>query len=93
MLIVVKSSPDTPEGKRGIKLATVMTANVALIQNGVYFTQKDRLNGFRGIIYALEDDIRLRGLRDEEIGKDIKKIDYDGLVELMIKEDKVIGTF
>ncbi|NWF52965.1 MAG: sulfurtransferase complex subunit TusB [Nitrospirae bacterium] len=93
MLIIVKSSPETPEGKRGIKLAIDMTANVVLIQNGVYFALKNKLNGFMGIIYVLEDDIILRGLRDEEIEKNIKKLDYDGLVELMIKENKVIGTF
>jgi sulfur relay protein TusB/DsrH len=93
MLIIIKSSPDTPEGKRGIKLATDMPANVALIQNAVYFAQGNGDNSFNGIIYVLEDDIRLRGLRDEELRKDMKKLDYDGLVELMIEEDKVIGIF
>jgi len=37
MLVIVKSTPDTPEGKRGIKLAIDITANVVLIQNAVYF--------------------------------------------------------
>jgi sulfur relay protein TusB/DsrH len=93
MLIIIKSFPDTPEGKRGIKLAIDMAANVVLIQNAVYFAQGDRHDSFNGIIYALEDDIRLRGLRDEELRKDMKKLDYDGLVELMIEEDKLIGIF
>jgi len=93
MLVIIKSSPDTSEGKRGIKLAMDMSANIVLIQNAVYFAQKDSLDGFSGIIYALEDDIRLRGLRDEELRKDMKKLDYDGLVELMIEEDKLIGIF
>jgi len=93
MLIIIKSSPDTPEGKRGIKLATDMAANVVLIQNAVYFAQVDRHDSFIGIIYALEDDIKLRGLRDEELRKDMKKLDYDGLVELMSEQDKVIGIF
>jgi sulfur relay protein TusB/DsrH len=93
MLVIIKSSPDTPEGKSGIKLAIDMVANIVLIQNAVYFAQKDRLDSFSGIRYALEDDIRLRGLRDEELRKDIKKLDYDGLIELMIEEDKMIGIF
>jgi len=93
MLVIVKNAPDTPEGRRGIKLAIDMSSNIVLIQNAVYFAQKDRLDGFSSIIYALEDDIRLRGLRDEELKKGIKKLDYDGLIELMIEEDKVIGIF
>jgi sulfur relay protein TusB/DsrH len=93
MLVIIKSSPDTPEAKRGIKLAMDMAANIVLIQNAVYFAQKNRHDSFTGIIYALEDDVRLRGLRDEELRKDMKKLDYDGLVELMIEEDKIIGIF
>lgn len=93
MLIIIKSSPDTPEGKKGIKLAMGMAANVFLIQNAVYFALSDKNNSFNGIIYALEDDLKLRGLKDEELRKDIKKLDYDGFVELMAKEDKVIGIF
>jgi len=93
MLIMVKSAPDTPEGKRGIKMAGNMAANVVLMQNAVYFAIKNKLEGFSGIVFALEDDLRLRGLKDEELSKDLKKLDYDGLVELMIEEDKVIGIF
>jgi sulfur relay protein TusB/DsrH len=68
-------------------------ANIVLIQNAAYFAEKDRLDGLSAIIYVLEDDIRLRGLRDNEINKGIKKLDYDRLIELMIEEDKVIGIF
>jgi sulfur relay protein TusB/DsrH len=93
MLVIVKSAPGTPEGGRGIKLAIDMAANVVLIQNAVCFAQKDKLDGFPGIIYALEDDIRLRGLRDEELKKGIKKLDYDGLIDLMVEDDKIIGIF
>jgi len=93
MLVIVKSAPSTPEGKRGITMAKDMAANIVLTQNAVYFAQEDRLDSFSGIIYALEDGIRLRGLRDDEFNKGVKKLDYDGLIKLMIEEDKVIGIF
>ncbi len=93
MLVIVKSAPDTPEGKRGIKLARDMAADICLIQNAVYFAQKERLEGFCGTVYLLGQDRNLRGISDGSIEKDIKAIDYDTLVDLMIKEDNVIGMF
>ncbi len=93
MLVIVKSAPDTMDGKRGIKLARDMAADVVFLQNGVYFAQKERLEGFCGAAYVLDDDVRLRGLRGDEIEKDIKRLDYDGLVDLMAGEDKVVGMF
>lgn len=93
MLVIVKSAPDTPEGKRGIKLAMDMAANLVLLQNGVYFALKERLEGFYRTAYILDEDIKLRGLKDKELGKGIKKIDYDDLVDLMAEEDKVVGIF
>jgi len=93
MLIIIKSAPDTPEGKRGVKIARDMAADICLIQNAVYFAGKDRLEGFCGTVYLLNHDKNLRGISDESIEKDIKTIDYDTLVDLMIKEDNVIGAF
>lgn len=93
MLVIVKNGPDTMDGKRGIKLARDMAADVVFLQNGVYFAQKERLEGFCGAAYVLDDDVRLRGLRGDEIEKDIKRLDYDGLVDLMAGEDKVVGMF
>lgn len=93
MLVIVKSSPDTSDGRRGIKLARDMAADLVLIQNGVYFAQKERLEGFCGTAYVLGEDSRLRGLKDEDIEKGVKKLDYDGLVDLMAEEDKVMGMF
>lgn len=91
MLVIIKSAPDTPEGKRGVRLARDMAADICLIQNAVYFALKERLEGFCGMAYILDEDARLRGLRAEDMDKGIKEIDYDGLVDLMVKEDKVIG--
>jgi sulfur relay protein TusB/DsrH len=93
MLVIVKSLPDTADGKRAVKLARDMAADICLIQNAVYFAQRERLEGFCGTVYLLDEDRRLRGLGEEVIEKDIKKIDYDSLVELMVKEDNIIGVF
>jgi sulfur relay protein TusB/DsrH len=93
MLVIVKSAPDTTDGKRGVKLARDMAADVVLLQNGVYFAQKERLEGFCGTAYVLDDDVRLRGLKNDEIEKDIRRLDYGSLVDLMAREDKVDGMF
>ncbi len=93
MLLIIKSAPDTAEGKRAIKLANNMSANICLMQSAVYFSQRERLKGFSGTVYVIDEDRKLRGLKDEEIAPEIKKIDYDGLVELMAEKKKVIGIF
>lgn len=93
MLTIIKSSPDTPEGKRGFKLARDMASDMVLLQNGVYFAQRERFEGFCGKVYVLEEDMRLRGLTESEILKDAVKIDYDRLVDLMVEEDRVVGMF
>ncbi len=93
MLVIIKSSPDTPEGRRGFRLARDMAGDMVLLQNGVYFAQKERFEGFCGKVYILEEDMKLRGLKDNEILKDAQRIDYDSLIDLMAEDDKVIGMF
>lgn len=93
MLVIIRSAPDTVEGKRGVKTARSLSADVVLLQNAVYFAQKDRLDGFRGTAYVLEEDCRLRGLADTDIVGGIKQIGYDELVDLMADDEKVVGTF
>jgi sulfur relay protein TusB/DsrH len=93
MIVIVKSGPDTADGKRGVKLARDMAANLFLIQNGVYFAQEERLEGFCGTAYALEDDLKLRGIKGTGIEKGIRKTDYDSFVDLMADSDKVVGMF
>ncbi len=93
MIVIVKSSPETTDGMRGMKLARDMAADVVLLQNGVYFAQSERLGGFCGTAYVLDEDVRLRGLRDDEIEKDIRRLDYGELIDLMAKEEKVVGMF
>ena len=49
MLVMIKSAPDTTDGALGLTLAKESGADLVLLQNGVYFAQKERL-GSRGIM-------------------------------------------
>jgi len=95
MLIIIKSAPETAEGKRGVKLAYHTSSDIVLLQNGIYFMQGQKLGdtGFIGKAYVLEDDRLLRGLKADNDNKTIQGINYDGLVDLMAEHDKVIGMF
>lgn len=93
MLVIIRSGPDTQDGKRALKLARDMAADVCLTQNAVYFAQKERLEGFCGAVHVLDEDLKLRGLSDNEIEKDIRPISYNSLIDLMAKEEKVLGMF
>ena len=95
MLVIVRNTPDTPEGKRGVKLARALSADLVLLQNGVYFLQQDDLEdlGFCRTAYVLEDDRRLRGLNIDAEKKNMKDISYDNLIDLMTENDKVVGMF
>lgn len=93
MIVIVKSAPDTPDGQRGLKLARDMAADLLLLQSSVYFAQRQRLEDFPGRVYVLEEDLRLRGLSDSQIGKGIKIIDYDTAVDLMAESEKIVGMF
>lgn len=93
MVVIIKSGPDTADGKRGVKLARDMAADVVFIQNGVYFAQKERLEGFCGTVFVLDDDARLRGLHESDLEKDMRRLSYNDLVDVMVAEDKVIGFF
>ncbi|MFZ5996533.1 MAG: DsrH/TusB family sulfur relay protein [Nitrospirota bacterium] len=93
MLVIVKSAPDTSDGKRGIQMAKDMAADIVLLQNSVYSACKERLNGFPGTVYVLSEDMRLRGIKGGEIGENVKALSYDDLVDLMATEDNVVGMF
>ncbi len=93
MIVIVKSAPDTPDGVRGVTLAIDAAADLVLLQNAVYFAQKERLGAFQGTVYVLDDDKRLRGVRDAELAETVKTIGYDRLTDLMTESDKVVGMF
>lgn len=93
MLVMIKSAPDTTDGALGLTLAKESGADLVLLQNGVYFAQKERLGAFSGAVYVLGDDKRLRGLRDSEMDARAKTIDYDKLTDIITGGDKVTGVF
>lgn len=93
MLVMIKSAPDTADGATGLILAKESGADLALLQNGVYFAQKERLGTLTGAVYVLDDDKRLRGLKDAEMDVRVKTIDYDTLTDIMTGSDKVTGMF
>lgn len=93
MIVMIKSSPDTPEAKRGMTLAGDLAVDLVLIQNAVYLARPGRVGGIRGAVYALDEDLRMRGLGpDADIGA-VKRIDYDMLVDLITDADRVLGAF
>ncbi len=93
MLVMIKSAPDTTDGAIGLTLAKEGGADLVLLQNGVYFAQKERLGTFPGAVYVLNDDKRLRGLKDSEMDDRVKTIDYDKLTDIMTGGEKVVGMF
>jgi sulfur relay protein TusB/DsrH len=93
MLVMIKSAPDTTDGALGLTLAKESGADLVLLQNGVSFAQNERLGTFTGVVYVLDDDKRLRGLKDSEIDARAKAIDYDRLTDIITGGDKVVGLF
>lgn len=91
MLVIVKNGPDTADGRRAIKLARDMAGDLVLIQNAVYFAEKERVEGFCGTIYALEEDMKLRGITETEKG--VKTLGWDEFIDLMTENEKVVGAF
>jgi len=93
MLVMIKSAPDTTDGAIGLTLAKEGGADLVLLQNGVYFAQKERIGTFSGTVYVLDDDKRLRGLKDSEMDERVKTIDYDKLTDIITGGEKVAGMF
>lgn len=95
MLVIIRSAPDTTEGRRGVKFARDVSASLVLLQDGVYFIQGRALEDldFAGPAYVLGDDCRLRGIKAEETQTSLRDIDYDGLVDLMMESSNVVGMF
>ena len=93
MIVMIKSAPDTNDGGLGLNLAMHSGADLVLMQNGIYFAQKDRLKDFLGSLYIMEDDKRLRGFKDSELDTRAKVINYDQLTDIITAGRKVVGMF
>jgi sulfur relay protein TusB/DsrH len=93
MIIIIKSAPDTTDGALGLTIAKESGADLILLQNGVYFAQKERLSDFSRTVYILDDDKRLRGLKPSEMDDRVKTIGYDKMTDLITSGKKVIGMF
>ncbi len=93
MIVMIKSSPDTSDGAIGLAFAKQGGADLILMQNGVFFAQIERLGVFTGAVYVLDDDKRLRGLRDSEMDVRAETISYDKLTDIITGGKKVVGMF
>lgn len=91
MIILVKSLPATPEGKRGIKMARDMAADIVFMQNGIYFALDEMIDGYCGTAYAIKEDVYMRGMQNQM--RSVKVIDWDQLIDMMVEEDKILGAF
>jgi sulfur relay protein TusB/DsrH len=94
MIVVVKSGPDSTDGRRGVAFARSEEAVLVLIQNAVVFAHAE-FAGSAGpsATYALEDDLRLRGLKAEDLDERILRVGYPELLDLLAAGDKVVGAF
>ncbi len=90
MLIIIKSSPDTPEAQQALDLAKSMNAGVCLVQNGVYLCGKEECRNIADNVYALSEDMALRGLKP---AGNVRSIDYDELIDIMNGSEQVMGMF
>ena len=93
MVVIIKSAPDTNDGALGLTLAKEGRADLILLQNGVYFAQKERLGSFPGAVFVLDDDKKLRGLKDSGLDDRVKVIDYDNMTDIITSGDTVTGMF
>lgn len=89
-MIIIKSSPDTPEARQAVNLAKSTNAAICLVQNGVYLAIKEKINGISGSVYALSEDMALRGLKPAD---NVRSIDYEELIDLINGSEKVMGMF
>ena len=91
MLVLIKSAPETPEARCAMRLAKNSSADVVLIQNGVYHCDGECLEAFAGSVYAIQDDRDMRGVKAS--GGNVRIISYEELVDLMAANEKVVGMF
>jgi sulfur relay protein TusB/DsrH len=87
MLFLISSAPDTKEFETAFRTAKEMNGQICLLQDAVYAAR----NAGDDSLYVIADDMRLRGISDNEISG--RPIDYGQLTELMVDAEKVAGLF
>jgi len=87
ILVIIKNSPNTTEGKKRLEIAKDTAADILLLEDGVYFALEGMLKGFCGTVYAVEEDLKLRKI--EKIKTGIKLINYK-FVDNLIKEYEIL---
>jgi sulfur relay protein TusB/DsrH len=87
MLVIIKSGPRNAETRKRLELARDLAADILLLEDGVQLASGGSLQEFCGTAHALDEDIRLRGLKD--VDKGVRVISRGQLEELLSKEEKI----
>lgn len=85
--------------ENGIKLASTTASQdiaVCLMQNAVYLSTKgkklfDTLISQNKKIYAIEKDVKIRGLSKDLIYPEVKLIDYAAVIDLVLEHENIIN--
>lgn len=91
MLVIIKSAPGTDDAQRALSLGRKFSADIILMQDAVYLAGRGGLDGYKGKVYVIEEDLKLRGAGAMPDG--VETIGYDGAVDLMAAHDKTLGMF
>ena len=105
-LIIIASSPSSPQGTRGLQTALELQSKghvlVVLTQDAVLAARKDSKTADRvrqlannaGSVYALADHLNKRGFSSDDLLETVRIVDYAQVVELMTNEEtSTIGVF
>lgn len=90
MLVILKGPPGSGRVRQGLRVAEDLSADLVLLQDSVYLARDSAIQGFKGRVYALEDDLKLRGIVPPEKAE---PVGYGRLVDLMAEAEKVAGIF
>jgi hypothetical protein len=83
MFIVIKSPPGSPEASAAVKKAAELATDIVLTEEAVGLALKDRLEGFCGTAFALEDDVLLHLPEGAEMEKGVKLVSREELESML----------
>lgn len=104
ILMLISSSPQTPEAQQALELARSLRdggneMGIFFLQDGVYHTlnadaTQDILPEGRISSYCLQEDLEMRGFRKEDVIPSVKLTTYEELVDLMMETfHTTLGAF